>query len=101
MVTLLGDGLQALYPSLDLVTSRILCFCLMTPFEFLSLRKLSVASLFGIISCVSLMVIVLFDGLSKTTQPGSLWDPMVKLLIIYITCVPKKEETPAQFSSFS
>ncbi|KAG2222635.1 hypothetical protein INT45_008299 [Circinella minor] len=76
MVTLLGDGLQALYPSLDLVTSRILCFCLMTPFEFLSLRKLSVASLFGIISCVSLMVIVLFDGLSKTTQPGSLWDPM-------------------------
>ncbi|KAI9258090.1 transmembrane amino acid transporter protein-domain-containing protein [Phascolomyces articulosus] len=76
MVTLLGDGLQALYPSLDFVTSRILCFCLMTPFEFLSLRKLSVASLFGIISCVLLMVIVLFDGLSKTTQPGSLWDPM-------------------------
>ncbi|KAI9497956.1 transmembrane amino acid transporter protein-domain-containing protein [Zychaea mexicana] len=76
MVTLLGDGLQALYPSLDFVTSRILCFCLMAPFEFLSLRKLSVASLFGIISCVLLMVIVLFDGLSKTTQPGSLWDPM-------------------------
>ncbi|KAI8136681.1 transmembrane amino acid transporter protein-domain-containing protein [Fennellomyces sp. T-0311] len=76
MVTLLGDGLQALYPSLDFVTSRILCFCLMTPFEFLSLRKLSVASLFGIISCVMLMVIVLFDGLSKNTQPGSLWDPM-------------------------
>ncbi|KAI9319192.1 transmembrane amino acid transporter protein-domain-containing protein [Dichotomocladium elegans] len=76
MITLLGDGLQALYPNLDLVTSRILCFVLMTPFEFFPLRKLSVASLIGIISCMSLVIIVLVDGLSKQEQPGSLWDPM-------------------------
>ncbi|KAI9322401.1 transmembrane amino acid transporter protein-domain-containing protein [Dichotomocladium elegans] len=75
MITLLGDGLQALYP-MDHVTSRLLCFCLMTPFEFLPLRKLSAASLFGIVSCVSLVVIVLYDGFSKTEQPGSIWNPM-------------------------
>lgn len=76
MITLLGDGLQALYP-LDHVTSRLLCFCLVTPFEFLPLRKLSAASLLGIISCASLVIIVLYDGFSKTEQPGSLWNPMV------------------------
>lgn len=76
MITLLGDGLQALYP-LDHVTSRLLCFCLMTPFEFLPLRKLSAASLLGIVSCASLVIIVLYDGFSKTEQPGSLWNPMV------------------------
>ncbi|CDS03033.1 hypothetical protein LRAMOSA00435 [Lichtheimia ramosa] len=75
MITLLGDGLQALYP-LDHVTSRLLCFCLMTPFEFLPLRKLSAASLLGIISCASLVIIVLYDGFSKIEQPGSLWNPM-------------------------
>ena len=76
MITLLGDGLQALYP-LDHVTSRLLCFCLMIPFEFLPLRKLSAASLIGIISCASLVIIVLYDGFAKIEQPGSLWDPMV------------------------
>lgn len=75
MVTLLGDGLQALY-RLDLVTSRIICFVIMTPFEFFPLRKLSIASLIGIISCASLVIIVLFDGLTKHEKPGSLWDPM-------------------------
>lgn len=88
MITLLGDGLQALYP-IDHVTSRLLCFCLMTPFEFLPLRKLSAASLLGIISCASLVIIVLYDGFSKTEQPGSLWNPMVSKLkgkTLFISC---------------
>lgn len=78
MITLLGDGLQAVYPEMDLVTSRLLCFCLMTPFEFFPLRQLSMASLLGIVSCASLVLVVLVDGFCKHEQPGSLWDPMVR-----------------------
>lgn len=78
MITLLGDGLQAVYPKMDLVTSRLLCFCLMTPFEFFPLRQLSMASLLGIVSCASLVVVVLVDGFCKQEHPGSLWDPMVR-----------------------
>lgn len=77
MVALLGDGLQALFPSVDFVSSRLYCFFLMAPFLFFPLRKLSVASFIGIVSCVSLVIIVLFDGFSKNDKPGSLWDPMV------------------------
>lgn len=77
MIVLLGDGIQSLYPQLDLVTTRIISLCVLTPTVFLPIKKLAYTSLIGIIGCVSLVIIVSYDGLSKRTQPGSLHDPMV------------------------
>lgn len=78
MIVLLGDGIQSLFPQLDLVTTRLISFCVLTPTVFISIKKLAYTSLIGIIGCVSLVIIVFYDGLSKDTKPGSLFDPMVK-----------------------
>jgi vesicular inhibitory amino acid transporter len=78
MVVLLGDGIQTLFPEIDMVTVRIFSFIVLTPMLFLPIRKLAYTSLMGIISCASLVIIVLYDGFSKTSKPGSLLDPMVK-----------------------
>lgn len=77
MIVLLGDGIQTLFPNLDLLTTRVISFCVLTPTVFISIKKLAYTSLIGIIGCVSLVVIVFYDGISKETRPGSLHDPMV------------------------
>ncbi|KAI8393933.1 transmembrane amino acid transporter protein-domain-containing protein [Radiomyces spectabilis] len=76
MVVLLGDGIQSLFRSMSMLTIRLISFSVLTPMLFLPIRKLAYTSLIGIISCACLVVIVIVDGLSKKTQPGSLWDPM-------------------------
>ncbi|KAI8636937.1 transmembrane amino acid transporter protein-domain-containing protein [Parasitella parasitica] len=76
MIVLLGDGIQSLFPELDLISTRILSLCILTPTVFLPIKKLAYTSLIGIIACVSLVIIVLYDGLSKEQRPGSLFDPM-------------------------
>lgn len=79
MIVLLGDGIQTLFPNLDLLTTRVISFCVLTPTVFISIKKLAYTSLIGIIGCVSLVVIVFYDGISKETRPGSLHDPMVRV----------------------
>ncbi|KAG1115956.1 hypothetical protein G6F42_013817 [Rhizopus arrhizus] len=76
MIVLLGDGIQSLFPELDLIRTRVLSLCILTPTVFLPIKKLAYTSLIGIIGCVSLVIIVLYDGLSKEQRPGSLFDPM-------------------------
>ncbi|KAI7872845.1 transmembrane amino acid transporter protein-domain-containing protein [Spinellus fusiger] len=76
MIVLLGDGIQSLWPELDLITTRCISFVVLTPMSFMSIRKLAYTSLVGIVSCISLVIIVVYDGLSKETKPGSLWEPM-------------------------
>ncbi|KAI9027205.1 transmembrane amino acid transporter protein-domain-containing protein [Phycomyces nitens] len=76
MIVLLGDGIQSLWPNMELITTRIISFTILTPMMFLPIRKLAYTSLIGIISCVSLVLIVVYDGLTKEAQPGSLLDPM-------------------------
>lgn len=78
MVVLLGDGIESLFPSVDMISLRIGSFVILTPMLFLSIRKLAYTSLIGIISCACLVTIVLFDGFSKKEKPGSLLDPMVR-----------------------
>lgn len=94
MIVLLGDGIQSLFPQLDLVTTRLISFCVLTPTVFISIKKLAYTSLIGIIGCVSLVIIVFYDGLSKDTKPGSLFDPMVKkkkkIVIVCFICIDKK-----------
>lgn len=83
MIVLLGDGIQSLFPALDLVKTRMISLCILTPTVFLPIKKLAYTSLIGIIACFSLVVIVVYDGLSKYERPGSLFDPMVLTLILY------------------
>jgi uncharacterized membrane protein YhaH (DUF805 family) len=88
MIVLLGDGIQSLYPQLDLVQTRIISLCVLLPTVFLPIKKLAYTSLLGIIACVCLVIIVLYDGLSKKEKPGSLFDPMVRILcLIFCACV--------------
>ena len=76
MVVLFGDGIQTMFPTLSMLSIRVLSFMLLTPMLFLPIRKLAFTSLVGIVSCISLVLIVLYDGLSKEKSPGSLWEPM-------------------------
>lgn len=81
MVVLLGDGIESLLPSVDLMSIRIASFVVLTPMLFLPIRKLAYTSLIGIVSCACLVTIVIYDGLSKKEKPGSLLDPMVSTQI--------------------
>lgn len=83
MIVLLGDGIQSLFPELNLIRTRIISLCILTPTVFLPVKKLAYTSLIGIIGCVSLVIIVLYDGVSKEHRPGSLFDPMVTNCLFY------------------
>ncbi|CAM0135611.1 unnamed protein product [Umbelopsis sp. WA50703] len=75
LVVLLGDGIQSLFPGYDTLTVRGVSWLVVTPMLFLPVRQLSYTSLFGIISAAALLVILLFDGLTKQEAPGSLLEP--------------------------
>lgn len=85
MVVLLGDGIESLFPNVDMFTIRVGSFLVLTPMLFLPIRKLAYTSLIGIISCACLVTIVLYDGFSKKTKPGSLIEPMVRIYYIVYT----------------
>ncbi|RUP45844.1 transmembrane amino acid transporter protein-domain-containing protein [Jimgerdemannia flammicorona] len=59
-----------------MTTIHLGAFLILTPMVFLPVRNLSYTSLIGIISAASLVVVVMYDGLSKDERPGSLRDPM-------------------------
>lgn len=75
LMVLFADSLNALFPSISLVQFKFIAFLVLTPFSFLPLRILSHISLIGIISTISLVFLIFFSGLIKTTAPGSLIDP--------------------------
>lgn len=92
LVILFGDSLHALVLStskegnaskfvVDLANwspaaYKAIGIVIVLPTMFLPLRFLSPISVVGIISVVTLFVVVLSDGLIKKTSPGSLWQPM-------------------------
>lgn len=76
MAVLLGDGLETLF-DLDMITTRMISFFVLTPMTFLPISKLAYTSVIGVFSSTFLVLIVALDGLTKSTRPGSLWDPMV------------------------
>lgn len=81
MVVLFADSLNALFPQFSTYDYKILAFFILTPLCYLPLRILSVSSVLGIMCTFGLVVIVLFDGLYKTTSPGSLLHPMETWLL--------------------
>ncbi|CAO3600579.1 unnamed protein product [Absidia cylindrospora] len=75
MAILLGDGLETLF-DLDLITTRLISFCILTPMTFLPISKLAYTSVIGVFSSMLMVAIVVLDGLTKPSRPGSLWDPV-------------------------
>ncbi|KZW02702.1 hypothetical protein EXIGLDRAFT_714402 [Exidia glandulosa HHB12029] len=75
LVTLFADSLHEVAPAYSADTYKILAFVILLPTTFLPLSLLSYASLVGVASTLFIIFVVVFDGLSKTQAPGSLWDP--------------------------
>lgn len=72
LIVLFADSLNALIPSIPINHFKILAFFLLSPPSFLPLNVLSLISLFGITSTISVVVIIFISGFLKTDTPGSL-----------------------------
>ncbi|KAJ7169584.1 transmembrane amino acid transporter protein-domain-containing protein [Mycena filopes] len=75
LVTLYADSLHSLVPRFHANTYKLWSLVLILPTVFLPLSLLSYSSILGIMSTILIIVVILVDGLSKPTAPGSLWSP--------------------------
>jgi len=71
-VVLFADSLNALIPSISVNQFKIVAFFVLTAPSFLPLSILSLISLFGIASTLSVIGITFLSGITKITSPGSL-----------------------------
>ncbi|KAG8856309.1 hypothetical protein FRB96_006460 [Tulasnella sp. 330] len=74
LVVLFADSLHAVLPLYSADTYKIIGLFIIIPTSFLPLRTLSFASILGVLSTFTLIVVLLGDGLGKKTAPGSLWE---------------------------
>ncbi|KAJ3109995.1 hypothetical protein HDU96_006995 [Phlyctochytrium bullatum] len=74
-VILVSDSLHALMPDLPFWMCHVMAFaaCTMSTFAR-KLKYISYASLLGIAASFYLVVVVVWDGWTKKTKPGSLWE---------------------------
>lgn len=74
LVVLFSDSLYSLIGDEVWTRTRfkLLAFIVLTPFTFMPLPILSLVSLFGIMSTISITIIVALCGIYKQTSPGSL-----------------------------
>lgn len=75
LVLLFSDSLFSLLGDDEVwtkATLKIVAFFVLTPFTFMPLPILSIFSLFGIMSTMSIILLVFSCGLLKLTSPGSL-----------------------------
>ncbi|TVY12886.1 Vacuolar amino acid transporter 1 [Lachnellula arida] len=77
LVILFADTLHLLIPGVSVIWWKIICGLLMMPLNFVPLRKLSVTSVLGILSCFSIVLIIFVDGFIKPHTPGSLREPAI------------------------
>ncbi|KAJ3155788.1 hypothetical protein HK101_001531, partial [Irineochytrium annulatum] len=81
-VILISDSLHALFPDISVEAFRVVAFVICTGSTFVrQLKYISYASLVGIVASCNLVVVVLFDGFTKTERPGSLIDPEPTFLL--------------------
>ncbi|KAI9598396.1 transmembrane amino acid transporter protein-domain-containing protein [Syncephalis fuscata] len=77
VVIVLSDSLVAIRPELANSSvpqlPKLIAWALLTPTTWLALRLLAYGSVLGVASTMMLTVVVVLDGLSKSTSPGSLW----------------------------
>ncbi|KAF5382924.1 hypothetical protein D9757_006378 [Collybiopsis confluens] len=75
LVTLYADSLHAIIPGISSDSYKFWGLILLVPMVFLPLSLLSYTSILGIISTVMMVIVILYDGLTKSEGPGSLRDP--------------------------
>ncbi|RLV92798.1 Vacuolar amino acid transporter 1 [Spathaspora sp. JA1] len=75
LIVLFSDSLYALLGDEKVwtrTTFKLISFLVLTPFTFVPLPILSIISLFGILSTISITLLVMMCGFLKPTAPGSL-----------------------------
>ncbi|KAI0883402.1 transmembrane amino acid transporter protein-domain-containing protein [Annulohypoxylon maeteangense] len=81
LIVLFADSLALLFPGTLSVTEwKVLCTIIMIPLQFAPLSILSFTSFIGVVSCLSIVIIVILDGLLKPHTPGSLIEPAATYL---------------------
>ncbi|KAJ3029794.1 hypothetical protein HDV00_009435 [Rhizophlyctis rosea] len=76
LVIVTSDSLKVLLPHLDSLLVKAIVAAIVCPTTWpRSLRILSYASVIGIITVINLLAILLYDGLSTPSKPGSILDP--------------------------
>lgn len=75
LVILFADSLHAIFPhGPGANLYKIVCLAFVLPTIFLPLKLLSPVSVVGILSALTLVAVVLVDGIIKPSAPGSLWE---------------------------
>jgi vesicular inhibitory amino acid transporter len=72
---LFADSLDLLIQGYGVTAFKVLFGVLTFPLSFVPLRYLGYSSTLGIISCLSIVLLVILDGLIKPDAPGSLLSP--------------------------
>lgn len=76
LIVLFAESLILLFPgTLTLTSWKIVCTLILIPLQFAPLKVLSFTSFIGILSVMSICLILILDGLIKTESPGSLIQP--------------------------
>ncbi|KAI1867072.1 hypothetical protein JX265_007648 [Neoarthrinium moseri] len=81
LIVLFADSLSLLFPgSLSVTQWKIVCTLILIPLQFAPLKILSFTSFIGIVSVMSIALLVIIDGLIKPFTPGSLIEPATTYL---------------------
>ncbi|PLW06142.1 hypothetical protein PCANC_25176 [Puccinia coronata f. sp. avenae] len=75
LMVIFGDSLATIFPSVSADSFKIMAFCLVLPTVFMPFQFLSYTSLIGLVSSLTLVGAVVFDGLVKEDAPGSIFHP--------------------------
>ncbi|KAN0064042.1 hypothetical protein ACQY0O_003648 [Thecaphora frezii] len=75
LIILFGDSMAAIFPSVPSTAFKAVGFALVLPTVYLPLKLLSPISVVGIISTLTLVLVVLADGFIKSSPPGSILHP--------------------------
>ncbi|KAI7953459.1 hypothetical protein MJO28_006006 [Puccinia striiformis f. sp. tritici] len=75
LMVIFGDSLATIFPDVSTDSFKILAFCLVLPTVFMPFQILSYTSLIGLVSSITLVGAVVFDGLIKEDAPGSIFHP--------------------------
>lgn len=75
LMVIFGDSLATIFPSVSADSFKMLAFCLVLPTVFMPFQILSYTSLIGLVSSLTLVGAVVFDGLVKEDAPGSIFHP--------------------------
>ncbi len=73
---LFGDSLYSVLGGLSANTYKLIGFFIIVPTTLLPLHLLSIPSIMSLVSSFVVIVILLVDGFSKKTAPGSIVNPV-------------------------